>query len=358
VSDSSQPEVAIVGASFAGLACARELAGRRVTVIDRYPVGDHETSACAAPRSVVRFLGAEDAIVGEQHSVAIYVTARRAEVPLSEPYVTFDYRRLCELVWAQCDAELVEARVEGRDGTGDPAILLADGRRLVARQLVDAGGWRRTLDRRGRLSSSSPGLSYGAEEHVDFPEALPAEGLHVYVHPSIVSPGYGWNFPTNGHARLGVGAFRRVPLQPGLAAVRARDGAGPAQSKQGGVIPHLLREPVTDGVLFAGDAAGHCLPLTAEGIRGAVWFGALAGRLLRAVAEGRLDAATAHGRYRAAHEDVAGHFGHLLTMQRAYPRLGVRGLASVARIVGTPRIGRAVTRRYLRYLRPEELPAV
>ncbi len=349
-------EVAIVGGSFAGLACARELAGRRVTLIDRHPIGDHETSACAAPRSVVRFLGAEDAIVGEQRSVAIYVTARRAEVPLPEPFVTFDYRRLCELVWAQCDAELVEARVEGVDPADPRAVILAGGGRIAADQLIDAAGWRRTLDRRGRLSAGSVGLSYGAEEHVDLPEALPADGLHVYVHPSIVSPGYGWNFPTASHARLGVGAFRRIPLQSGLEAVRARDGAGEPQSKQGGVIPHALREPVTDGVLFAGDAAGHCLPLTAEGIRGAVWFGALAGRLTRAVAEGRLERADAHARYRAAHADVSGHFQHLLAMQRAYPRLGVRGLAAVARIVARPRIGLAVTRRYLRYLRPEELP--
>ena len=29
---------------------------------------------------------------------------------------------------------------------------------------------------------------------------------------------------------------------------------------------------------FAGDSAGHCLPLTAEGIRTAIYFGLAAGR--------------------------------------------------------------------------------
>ena len=40
-------------------------------------------------------------------------------------------------------------------------------------------------------------------------------------------------------------------------------------------------------MFFAGDSAGHCLPLTAEGIRTAFYFGIAAGRELRAVLDGR-----------------------------------------------------------------------
>ena len=44
-------DVLICGASFAGLAVARELAGSRarVLVVDRYEIGERQTSACAAP---------------------------------------------------------------------------------------------------------------------------------------------------------------------------------------------------------------------------------------------------------------------------------------------------------------------
>jgi len=44
-------DVLICGASFAGLAVARELAGSgaKVVVIDRYEIGERQTSACAAP---------------------------------------------------------------------------------------------------------------------------------------------------------------------------------------------------------------------------------------------------------------------------------------------------------------------
>ena len=56
---------------------------------------------------------------------------------------------------------------------------------------------------------------------------------------------------------------------------------------QGNWIPHQLRDATEDGVFFVGDSAGHCLPLTAEGIRTALYFGIACGRELRAVVEGR-----------------------------------------------------------------------
>ena len=44
-------DVLICGASFAGLAVARELAGSgaKVLVLDRYELGERQTSACAMP---------------------------------------------------------------------------------------------------------------------------------------------------------------------------------------------------------------------------------------------------------------------------------------------------------------------
>ena len=44
-------DILICGASFAGLAVSRELknSGANVLVVDRYEVGERQTSACAAP---------------------------------------------------------------------------------------------------------------------------------------------------------------------------------------------------------------------------------------------------------------------------------------------------------------------
>ena len=56
---------------------------------------------------------------------------------------------------------------------------------------------------------------------------------------------------------------------------------------QGNWIPHRMREATEGGIFFVGDSAGHCLPLTAEGIRTALYFGIACGRELRGVIDGR-----------------------------------------------------------------------
>jgi flavin-dependent dehydrogenase len=105
--------------------------------------------------------------------------------------------------------------------------------------------------------------------------------------------------------RVGVGSFDpRYHVKDPTLALSADLGVEPL-GFQGNWIPHALRPAVEDGVFFAGDSAGHCLPATAEGIRTALYFGVAAGRELRAVVEGRRTRAQALERYAAfsdAHE--------------------------------------------------------
>ncbi len=57
-------DVLVCGASFAGLAVARELAGSgaQVLLVDRYEVGERQTSACAAPTEWLRAMGVDSSI--------------------------------------------------------------------------------------------------------------------------------------------------------------------------------------------------------------------------------------------------------------------------------------------------------
>ena len=76
-----------------------------------------------------------------------------------------------------------------------------------------------------------------------------------------------------------------------------------------------------------GDSAGHCLPLTAEGIRTALYFGIACGRELRAVVEGNLSVAQAlvrYGDFSASHE---WKFSAMLRAQQLVPRVAPRLLA-------------------------------
>ena len=86
-------------------------------------------------------------------------------------------------------------------------------------------------------------------------------------------------------------ARRRRLLRPAL----PRQGADgpprrrprpPAVRYQGNWIPHRSAPAAEDGVFFVGDSAGHCLPMTAEGIRTALYFGIACGRELAPVLEG------------------------------------------------------------------------
>ena len=72
----------ICGASFAGLAVARELAGSRrvVLLIDRYEIGERATSACAAPTPWLHAMGVEEAI--SQEIPHMRFTTPHGSVPL------------------------------------------------------------------------------------------------------------------------------------------------------------------------------------------------------------------------------------------------------------------------------------
>ena len=121
---------------------------------------------------------------------------------------------------------------------------------------------------------------------------------------------------------------------------------------QGNWIPHRLREATEDGLFFVGDSAGHCLPLTAEGIRTAFYFGLACGRELRALVEGRSTRTAAlaqYGAFSAAHRLK---FESMLFVQRLVPRVPPRLLGPAIRAMGTQRFVDWSFNHYLRIAAP------
>src|SRR5436305_2758404 len=290
-------DVLICGASFAGLAVARELtgSGARVMMVDRYEIGERQTSACAAPTGWLEALGLEDSIRQTFPDLVIHTPFGSSRYLLPWTFSTFDYRTLCELLHDQNDAEFETAKVDGRTGR----VVHTDRGDLRAPLVVDALGWRRVLGT-GYQPPDAP-LSRGLAVH---PHGSDGD-LQIWIDRRYVPAGYGWSFPARDELRIGVGSFdprfhvRDTTVQ--LAEDLDRD----AVRYQGNWIPHKLRDATEDGVFFAGDSAGHCLPLTAEGIRTALYFGIACGRELRAVVEGRSTRAAALSQYHAfsaAHE--------------------------------------------------------
>ena len=293
-------DVVVCGASFAGLTIARELAGSsaRVLVLDRYEIGERQTSACAAPTGWLEALGLGTSIRQTFDELVFHTPHVEARMQLPWTFSTFDYAELCGLLWTQCDADFETAKVVGRAGDGIPAgsggdapIAIETDRGIVEAPLVvDALGWRRVLDD-GYQPPDAP-LSRGLEVH---PGGTGAD-LEIWIERGVVPAGYGWSFPAGDELRIGVGSFDpRFHVKEPTVELADRLEL-PPDGYQGNWIPHRLREGTARGVFFCGDSAGHCLPLTAEGIRPAFYFGIACGRELRSVLEdGR------NGRTRCGH---------------------------------------------------------
>ena len=136
-------DVLICGASFAGLAVARELAGcgADVLLVDRYEVGERATSACAAPTPWLEAMGVEGSIRQEIPHMSFHTPHGSARYRLPWSWSAFDYRELCRLLRAQSDARFEIAKVEGRTA----GVVHTDRGDLSAPLIVDALGWRRVL---------------------------------------------------------------------------------------------------------------------------------------------------------------------------------------------------------------------
>src|SRR4051794_21586476 len=289
-------DVLICGASFAGLAVARELAGTgaRVLLVDRYEIGERQTSACAAPTAWLHNLDLHASVQQRFDSLLIHTPRGDLRWALPWAFLTFDYRTLCALLAQQGDARFEIAKVEERTERG----VRTDRGELRAPLVVDGLGWRRVLGAGANVQPPDAPLSRGLEVHPDGSD----RDLELWLDPRYIRAGYGWSFPADHELRVGVGSFdpRDHVKEPTLQL--ADDVEVPAVRFQGNWIPHRLRRAVDDATFFVGDSAGHCLPVTAEGIRPAFYFGLALGRELRAVLDGVQSRDRAATRYAAFSE--------------------------------------------------------
>jgi menaquinone-9 beta-reductase len=337
----------VCGASFAGLAVARELAGSgaRVLVVDRYEVGERQTSACAAPTEWLGAMGLSDSIRQTFGDLVIHTPHGSVRMHLPWTFSTFDYPTLCALLFEQCDARFETATVEGRRGS----VVRTDRGELTASLIVDALGWKRVLAPSGNgYQPPDAPLSRGLEVH---PWGASDE-LEIWIDRGYVPAGYSWSFPAHDEVRVGVGSFdpRFHVKEPTVRL--AGDLEREAVRYQGNWIPHRLRPAVEDGVLFVGDSAGHCLPLTAEGIRTAFYFGIACGRELREVVEGHATRDEALRRYAAFSAAHRRKFGAMIRVQRLVPRVPPRLLALALRGMSTDAFVRWSFNHYLEIAPP------
>jgi menaquinone-9 beta-reductase len=317
-SSSRDCDVLVCGASFAGLAVARELAGSgmKVLIVDRYELGERQTSACAMPTLWLQALDLLGSLRQTFDSLLVHTPHRTSRWPMPWSFSTFGYRELCALLYGQADqadTELETATVTGREGL----TVHTDRGDLHAPLVIDALGWRRVLSNGEPIQPPNARLSRGLEVH----PAGEGSELELWIDHRYIRAGYAWSFPARDEVRIGVGSFwPSHHIKEPTVRLAGELGHGP-DGYQGNWIPHQLRPAVEDGVFFVGDSAGHCLPLTAEGIRTALYFGLACARELRAVGGGRASVTQALASYGAFSDAHAWKYAWLLRVQRAVGQL-------------------------------------
>jgi len=227
---------------------------------------------------VVLELGLEDCVQQRHENAVLHLGKKVFTFPLSSPFCVIDGEKFCQRLLNEGKAEFLQAKVLGFDGQ----VLTTSQGDFQAKVFVDASGPNAVLSRPRKKGYAS----FGLETIVEYQE----KGLHFWYEPQVFPKGVFWLFPQGKTSRIGIASYvGRTDLLPRLEAFLKRfDVKLNRETLHGGYFTHRIREPVSHGVFRVGDAAGHCLPVTGEGIRPAVFFGQKLGEIITLIIEGKI----------------------------------------------------------------------
>lgn len=312
-------DLVVVGAGFAGLACARRAAerGLSVLVLERQSEpGEHIHTTGILVKEAWEEWGAPHHLVRRIDRVRIYTPSHRFVQLEREGYffMTTDTARLMRHLVCETRRAGAEVRFgkKYRGVTVGRAALDVNGLGARCRFLVGADGARSGVAASVGLDLNRRFLK-GVEWEFE-PVADEGDCLHCFVDPEC-APGYiGWVVPGVGATQVGLAVHRhdKADLRKFVGKIDGLFGLSGKRvlEKRGGIIPigGLLRDFYRDRVLLIGDAAGMVSPLTAGGIHKAYRYGRLAADAL------------------ADHLEAGGpHPGEIV--RRAYPKLALKHAA-------------------------------
>ena len=290
---STRTDCIVVGASFAGLACATApaRAGHAVTVVEKKAdAGEklHTTGIIVKdaidPSPLLD--GLPEALTRRIHGVRLYAPNMR-HVDLAAPGYYFLATDTPEVMrWLAARAVAAGARIECRRSF-DTAVAIPEGFDLgelgTTRYLVGADGPHSTVARRLGLGQNERFL-FGIEHEYAGVDITESDKLHCFVDRRI-APGYiGWAMCGVGILQVGLArsaTAQNMTANEAMAAFVAKlaplfdlRGVGPA-TVRAGMIPcgGIVRPVAARRALLVGDAAGMVSPLTAGGIHTALTHG-------------------------------------------------------------------------------------
>jgi len=276
-------DLAIVGGSFAGLACARSAAlrGLKVAVLDAKPdpgLRVRTTGIVVKEASDAFDLPAQ--MMRKVPGVRLYVPDNRA-LDLSAPGYFFQATDMPALMrWMADEAARAGATLMyGKKFEGgfeyERGVAMGD---LHASFLVGADGAKSQVAQAFCLGENRRFLA-GLEIECEPLEGVDGRFLHCFA-DSRIAPGYiAWMVPGVGATQIGLAASR--PARPDLGALLRRLKTVldirdiRVTSRRSGLIPSggVVGNLGTQRVMLVGDAAGMVSPVTGGGIHTALHFG-------------------------------------------------------------------------------------
>lgn len=285
-------DLVIVGASFAGLLCARTAALRGLETVvieakDEPGARIHTTGILV--KEAADEVDTPPSFSRAIHGVRLYAPSLKSiDLSAREYYfLTTDTANLIRWFAGEAQragAELVCGRKVEQAVAVDGGIHLPQFG-LKARYLVGADGARSTITRLFNLGRNTAFLTGLEIEYEDLPQADP-DLLHCFLDTRHARGYLAWVAPAPGFFQVGLAT--NADAKPDLKAFMAHTerlfgfSAARVKERRSGLIP--CGGPVAPfaapNVLLIGDAAGHVSPLTGGGIRMAFRYGRRAGQLI------------------------------------------------------------------------------
>jgi len=164
--------------------------------------------------------------------------------------------------------------------------------KYTSKLVIDASGAnpvsQRFIELRPRISNSAMG--YGLQYHIEFEEELP--NANTFLYGSQYSPsGYSWLFPREKTVVLGTGGLVKRVRQNDQKTHKYLDhilekvepfcselASGVIVKKDSALMPlcGIVQPSFGKRIMLAGDAAGHCSPISGEGIHYSMMGGLIA----------------------------------------------------------------------------------
>ncbi|MFK8034056.1 MAG: NAD(P)/FAD-dependent oxidoreductase [Hyphomicrobiales bacterium] len=292
-------DLAIVGASFAGLVAARSAAlrGLKVLVIEaKNDPGARIHTTGIVVREAAEAVDIPHHVTKRIRGIRLYAPSGR-HMDLFAPgyaFLTTDTAALMRWladeatrvgVQIMCDTRFTSARYE-------QGLVHLDRPAITARYLLGCDGAKSQVAEAFGLGKNKK-LLIGLEAEYKGLDAVDPRFLHCFL-DSYIAPGYiAWAAPGPSVTQIGLATKgdAKPALQKFIDNTEAQFGYSKAEvvERRSGVIPcgGLVRPYATDGVMLMGDSAGLVSPLTAGGIKLSFEFGR---RAAHAVADHLLNA--------------------------------------------------------------------